>query len=64
MTQKTEVNEKLRRVVSVGGHEQRLTNVKSIDTTGSWTRVECDQGYVIINPNAVLMYIIKGEVTL
>lgn len=62
MTQKTEVNESIRRVVSKDGHEQRLTGVKSIDTTGSWTRVECDQGYVIINNDNVLMFIVKGDI--
>lgn len=62
MTQKTEVNEKVRRVVSKDGHEQRITGVKSVDTTGSWTRLEADQGYVIINNDNVLMYIVKGEV--
>jgi len=55
------VNEKLRRVVSVQGHEQRFTNVKSFNNTGSWTRLECDQGYVIINNDNVLAFIIKGE---
>lgn len=56
-----EVNETLRRVVSKDGHEVRLTNVKSVNTSDSWTRVESDEGYVIINPANVLMYIIKGE---
>lgn len=56
-----EVNETLRRVVSKDGHEVRLNNVKSVDTSGSWTRLESDEGYVIINPNNVLMYIVKGE---
>jgi hypothetical protein len=59
---KIEVNELLRRVVSKDGHEQRLTNVKSVDTTGSWTRLECDQGYAIINNDNVLMFIVKGEI--
>ncbi|QIG73062.1 hypothetical protein EVB99_071 [Rhizobium phage RHph_N3_19] len=59
---KIEVNEKVRRVVSVSGHEQRLSNVKSVDNTGSWTRLECDQGYAIINNDNVLMFIVKGEI--
>ena len=58
------LNEQVRRVVSRDGHEQRLTGVKSIDTTGSWTRLESDQGYVIINNDNVRMYNVKGEVTL
>lgn len=54
------VDESLRRVVSIMGHEQRLTGVTSIDTTGEWTRFQTDQGYVLINPTNVLMYIVKG----
>ena len=61
MTQVNEVNEKLRRIVSVNGHEQRLTGITTVDVTGSWTRIECDQGYVLINNDNVLMQIIKGE---
>jgi hypothetical protein len=53
--------ETLRRVVSKDGHEQRLTGVKTIDVTGSWTRVDCDQGYAIINNDNVLMFIVKAE---
>lgn len=56
-----EVNESLRRVVSVSGHEQRFTNVKILNNTGSWTRLECDQGYAIINNDNVLAFIVKGE---
>ena len=55
------VNETLRRVVSKDGHELRLTNVKTLDTSGSWVRLDCDQGYVIINPANVLAFIVKGE---
>lgn len=55
------VNEKLRRVVSVSGHEQRFTNVTILNNTGSWTRLECDQGYVIINNQNVLAFVVKGE---
>lgn len=64
LTKKIVVNESLRRVVSVNGHEQRLTGVKSLDTTGSWTRLETDQGYVVINNDNVLMFIVKGEAVL
>lgn len=56
-----EVNESLRRVVSILGHEQRFTNVTKLNVTGSWTRLECDQGYVVINNDNVLAFIIKGE---
>lgn len=56
-----EVKEELRRVVSVSGHEQRLSNVTKLNNTGSWTRLECDQGYAIVNNDNVLMFIVKGE---
>ncbi len=56
-----QVNEELRRVVSVTGHEQRLSGVKVLNNTGSWTLLECDQGYAIINNANVLMFIVKGE---
>lgn len=56
-----QVNETLRRVVSKDGHELRLTNVKTVNTTGSWVRLESDEGYVIINPANVLAFIVKGE---
>lgn len=59
-----ELNETLRRVVSVEGHEIRLTNVKSLDNTGTFDRLDCDQGYVLINRQNVLAYIVKGEKTL
>lgn len=61
---KIEVKETIRRVISKDGHEQRLTNVTSLDNTGSWTRVECDQGYAVVNNDNVLMFIIKGEIKL
>jgi hypothetical protein len=57
----TTVNETLRRVISTNGHELRLTNVKKLNITGSWIRLESDQGYVIINPANVLAFIVKGE---
>ncbi len=61
---KIELKESIRRVVSRDGHEQRLTNITSLDNTGSWTRIECDQGYAIINNDNVLMFIVKGEIKL
>jgi hypothetical protein len=57
-----QVNESLRRVVSKDGHELRLTNVKTVNTSGSWVRLESDEGYVIVNPANVLAFIVKGEV--
>jgi len=62
MSSKFVVNEEVRRVISKDGAQIILHNVKSVDTGGSWTRLECEEGYVIINPNNVLAYIIKGEI--
>lgn len=56
------VNESLRRVISKDGHEIRLTNVTEVDTSGSWVRIKCDEGYVIINPNNVLAFLVKGDI--
>ena len=55
-----EVKEEVRRIVSKDGHELRLHNVKSVDTSGSWLRLQSDEGYVIVNPANVLAYIVKG----
>lgn len=55
------VNEKVRRVVSVSGHEQRLHNVTMLNISGSWVRLQSDEGYVLVNPANVLMFIVRGE---
>jgi hypothetical protein len=57
-----QVQETLRRVVSTNGHELRLNNVTDVNTSGSWIRLQADEGYVIINPANVLAFIVKGEV--
>lgn len=55
------VNETLRRVVSKDGHELKLHAVTDVDTSGHWLRLQCEEGYVIINPANVLAFIVKGE---
>lgn len=55
------VKESVRRVISRDGAEQKLHNVRSLNISGSWTRMEADEGYAVVNPANVLMYIIKGE---
>lgn len=57
-----QVKETLRRVVSTQGHELRLNNVTDVNTSGSWVRLQADEGYVIVNPANVLAFIVKGEV--
>lgn len=54
-----EVDESLRRVISINGAEQKLTGVKSINNTGSWDRFDTDQGYAVVNKDNVLMYVIR-----
>lgn len=54
-----ELNEQLRRIVSTDGHEIRLTNVSDLNNTGSFDRLTCDQGLVLVNRQNVLAYIIK-----
>lgn len=60
MSKVKQVNEDVRRVVSTHGHEIRLNNVTTVDTSGSWVRMDSDEGYVIVNPQNVLAFIIKG----
>jgi hypothetical protein len=56
-----EVKEAVRRIVSKDGHELRLHNVTKLNVSGSWVRLESDEGYVIVNPANVLAFIVKGE---
>ena len=56
-----QVNETLRRIVSKDGHELKLHNVTDVDTSGSWLRIQSEEGYVIVNPANVLAFIVKGE---
>lgn len=56
-----QVNETLRRIVSKDGHEIRLTNVTDLNTSGSWVRLQADEGYVIVNPANVLAFIVKTD---
>lgn len=55
------VNEKVRRIVSKDGHELRLHNVTMLNISGSWVRLQSDEGYVLVNPANVLAFIVKGE---
>lgn len=55
------VNEAVRRIVSKDGHELRLHNVSKLNISGSWVRLVSDEGYVLVNPDNVLAFIVKGE---
>jgi hypothetical protein len=61
MSTAIEVKESVRRIVSVTGAEKRLHNVTSVDNSGSWLRIQSDEGYVLINPDNVLLMVVKGE---
>jgi hypothetical protein len=61
MSKIKQVNEDIRRIISVHGHEIRLNSVKTVDNTGSWLRLESEEGYVLVNPSNVLAMIIKGD---
>ena len=64
MNRQTEVtvNEETRQVVSVTGASLSLHNVTSFDSSrGSNLRLQCDEGYVIVNKDNVLAMIIEGE---
>lgn len=60
MSTEIKVDEVLRRVISAQGHEVRLHNVKSVDNSGSWLRLQSDEGYVLVNPSNTLAMIVKG----
>jgi hypothetical protein len=62
MASKFEVKEQVRRIISKHGSQIILHDVTSVDTGGSWTRLESAEGYVIVNPENVLAYIVKGEI--
>jgi len=55
------VKESVRRIISTSGDEAKLHNVKSVDISGSWIRLQADEGYALVNPNNVLLMIVKGE---
>ena len=61
MADTIEVNEKKRIVVTPTGFRLSLYNVTEVDLSGNWGRLKCKQGYVLINPEHVLAYIISGE---
>lgn len=47
-----------RTIIDVNGNKHVLRNVTMVDFGGNWLRVLSDEGYVVINPdNVVLMYI-------
>lgn len=51
MDRSFKVTEKERQVVFKDGMRETFRNVTSVDAKGGdWLRIECDAGYVLINP--------------
>lgn len=66
MSQKTQiqVSEKRRQVVSVTGHRETYHDVSVLDLSGRWIRFQSKQGWVVVNPENVLCFIVEdGEGT-
>ena len=55
------VIEKKRKVVFLDGQHLNLRNVTKINHMGTWLRIWSDEGFVLIDPNKVLYYIIDGQ---
>jgi len=53
-----QVHEKRRRVQFIDGTIVYFTNVTEFDPSGTFLRMICDQGYVLINTANVLFYTI------
>jgi len=58
MSNAVKVNEKRRRVQFIDGTIVYFSNVTEFDASGSFLRMICDQGYVLINTSNVLFYTI------
>jgi hypothetical protein len=50
---KVEVNEKRRAIYFKDGSIGNFHNVKWFDASGSWLRMESDEGYIIANPENI-----------
>lgn len=61
MSKVKQVNESLRRIISIHGAEIKLNDVTEVDISGSWIRLQSAEGYVLLNPNNILAMIVKGE---
>ena len=56
------VSERTRQIVSTQGASLSLHNVTPFDSSrGNNLRIQCDEGYVIVNQDNVLAMIIEGE---
>jgi hypothetical protein len=61
-TTEIQVEETTRQIVSVSGASLSLHNVTSFDSgRGKYLRLQCDEGYVIVNQDNVLAMVIEGD---
>lgn len=44
------VNEAKRTIVSTSGYKQTFHNVTEVGAGSNWLRVQCAEGYVLVNP--------------
>ena len=58
---KIEVNEKRRTIMMDSGQRLDLHNVTAFDCSGSFLRLWCDEGFVLINEAKIDWMIVKGD---
>lgn len=61
MGHKIEVNEVRRTVHFNNGERLDLHNVVWFDVSGTWLRLQCDEGFVLLNTDLILYHIIKDS---
>jgi hypothetical protein len=57
-----QVNEKRRTIYFKDGSISNYNNVKWFDSSGSWLRMESDEGYIIANPENIEEIIAKPPI--
>lgn len=61
MGKRIEVNEVRRTIHFINGERLDLHNVTAFDSSGTWLRLWCDEGFVLLNTGLVLCHVVKGE---
>ena len=56
------MEEEERQIVFADGHRETFRNVTRVDAKGGdWLRFQCDEGYILVNPDNVLYILVKGK---
>jgi hypothetical protein len=55
------VKEKVRTLFFSGGQRRSLHNVTSFNPDGTFLRLECDEGYVLANPQNIDLIVIPDK---